>query len=245
MMAQRLIDKGVRPERIEIISNWATGDEAIVRDARNELRAAWGLQGRFVILYSGNIGIAHDVATPIAALRILLQSKPDARLIFVGKGSRLGDAERAVAEAAHAVQFRSLVPAALLPHSLGLADVALVTLREGFQGLVVPSKLIGYMARAVPTLYVGPYGDVEQLLIESGGGESVRNGDAEGMARVIQRLMEQPAQLARMGAAAEHYYQSSLSRSKGLEKYQRLVESVLIRSATPGTRSDTDTGNRS
>lgn len=246
VMAQRLVHKGVHPDRIEIISNWATGDEAIVRDDRNELRQAWGLGGKFVILYSGNIGVAHDVETPIAALRVLLRHAPNVRLVFVGKGSRLADAERAAAQAGvtHAVQFRPLVSAALLPHSIGLADVALVTLRAGFEGLVVPSKLIGYMARGVPTMYVGPYGDVEQMLMESGGGTSIRNGDAEGMAGVIRSLIEQPAQLAHMGASAQRYYEASLSRAKGLEKYAKLVQSVLARPASRSTLSDTDTGNR-
>lgn len=238
VMARRLADKGVRPERIAIISNWATGDEEIVRDERNELRARWGLAGRFVILYSGNIGIAHDVETVIGALAQLLPRKPDLRLVFVGKGSRLADAKRAAEQAGvtHAVQFHGLVPVEMLPHSLGLADVALVTLREGFEGLVVPSKLLGYMARAVPTLYVGPYSDVEQMLVDSGGGECVRNGDAHTLALKIQKLMEEPTRLTDMGMRAEAYYRSTLSRAQGLQKYSDLIESVC---------SDADSRNRS
>jgi glycosyltransferase involved in cell wall biosynthesis len=228
VMRQRLIDKGVRPERITIISNWATGDEDIIRDERNELRARWGLTGRFVILYSGNIGIAHDVETAIEALALVLPQRPDVRLVFVGKGSRLADAERAVQRAgvAHAVQFHPLVPAEMLPHSLGLAHVALVTLRAGFEGLVVPSKLLGYMARSVPTLYVGPYSDVEQMLIDSGGGECIRNGEAAALAATIERLAGDSASLTQMGKSAEAYYRSRLSRERGLEKYSELVESV-------------------
>lgn len=246
-MAQRLICKGVHPDRIEIISNWATGDEGIVRDERNELREAWGLSGKFVVLYSGNLGVAHDIDTPLAALRILLQETADVRLVFIGQGSRLADAQRAVAEGgvAHAVQFRSLVPAALLPHSLGLADVALVTLREGFEGLVVPSKLLGYMARAIPTLYVGPYGDVEQMLVESGGGSSVRNGDARGMAQFIRSWMRHPAALRQLGAAGERYYKERLAKPQGLERYATLVQSVVTRCTSRSPRHDANTGNRS
>jgi glycosyltransferase involved in cell wall biosynthesis len=112
-MVERLVQKGVARERIEVISNWATGDESIVRGQGNELRAKWGLEGKFVLLYSGNVGIAHDVETCIGALPALLKRSPDVRLVFIGKGSRLKDAQRASADAGveHAVQFLPLVPA--------------------------------------------------------------------------------------------------------------------------------------
>lgn len=232
-MAQRLVRKGVRPERIEIISNWATGSESIVRGAGNELLAQWRLAGKFVILYSGNIGIAHDVETPVGALKLLLARSSEVCLVFIGKGSRLAAAERAVSDSGvkHAVQFHPLVSAALLPQSAGLAQVALVTLREGFEGLVVPSKVLGYMARGVPTVYIGPPGDVEQMLLESGGGISLRNGDAAGVARAIQQLIDQPGALETRGAAARSYYQTHLSRTAGLERYAKLIDTVLNREA--------------
>ena len=228
-MVARLVQKGVAKDRIEVISNWATGDESIVRGPDNALRAKWDLEGKFVILYSGNIGIAHDVETCIHALPALLRRSPNVRLVFIGKGSRLKEAQRAAAEAGveHAVQFRPLVPANLLPHSLGLADVAIVTLRDGFEGLVVPSKALGYMARGVPTIYVGPPSDVEHMLLDSAGGVCVRNGDVTAMAHAIKTVLDRPEQLNAMGLAAKDYYESHLSRTAGLERYVNLIDSVL------------------
>lgn len=229
VMAQRLVNKGVHRERIEIISNWSTGAQAVERGMGNVLRSQWSVEGCFVILYSGNVGIAHDVETPIAALRVLLQSRPNVRLIFVGKGKRLAEAQR-ITEAhgvSHAVQFRPLVAASAMSHSLGLAHVALVTLLEGFEGLVVPSKLLGYMARSIPTIYVGPHSDIEQMLVESGGGMSFRNGDASGMAAALQSLIDKPESLAALGAAAGRYYDAHLARSIAMDKYASLIESSL------------------
>jgi putative colanic acid biosynthesis glycosyltransferase WcaI len=232
VMARRLVAKGVDERRIEIISNWATGDESIDRGPHNRLREDWQLAGKFVLLYSGNIGIAHDVETPIEALRILLEYSPDVRLVFIGKGSRLADAQRAAAAAGvtHAVQFRPLVPAALLPQSIGIAHVALVTLREGFEGLVVPSKLLGYMVRGVPTFYVGPDSDVAQIVTASGGGTCFRNGDSQGMAAALRVLIDAPESLAAMGIAAARYYSDRLARPQGLSSYRELIDSMLQRS---------------
>jgi colanic acid biosynthesis glycosyl transferase WcaI len=225
VMARRLSSKGVDERHIAVISNWATGELSIDRSEANKLRQDWHLEGHFVILYSGNVGIAHDVETPIAALRILLTHSMNIRLVVIGNGSRLADARRAAKEAGvlHAVQCHAPVPGAALPQTFGVAHVAMVTLREGFDGLVMPSKLLGYMARGLPTIYVGPYSDVEQVLNKSGGGLCVRNGDAEGLCREILTLIANPERAAAMGAAAASYYQAHLCRSRGLEKYATVI----------------------
>jgi colanic acid biosynthesis glycosyl transferase WcaI len=228
VMSQRLLQKGVSEGRITAICNWATGDERVVRGGDNLLRAEWGLEGCFVILYSGNLGIAHDVQTPILAVRELLGEMPHLRLVFVGKGSRLAEAQHIVHTAglSGAVQFRPLVPLEQLPHSLGIADLALVTLREGFEGLVVPSKLLGYMARGVPTLYVGPSSDAQTLIEDSAGGVSVRNGDVEALANALRALAADPQRLTQMSEAAERYYRLRLARQIGLEHYRAVLEQV-------------------
>ncbi|MDB4988119.1 MAG: colanic acid biosynthesis glycosyl transferase, partial [Myxococcaceae bacterium] len=97
-MAERLYEKGVAPERVSIISNWATGDEQVVTGAANVLRKSWNLEGKFVVLYSGNLGIAHDIQTPIRALKLALEREPNIRLVIVGKGPRLQDAKDLVVE---------------------------------------------------------------------------------------------------------------------------------------------------
>src|SRR5215467_1389033 len=138
VMTDRLTQKGVDITRIHTISNWATGLEPLVRGPDNKLRSLWGLEGCFTIVYSGNLGVAHDVETPIRAIREVADKIPQLRLLFVGGGSRLAEAKRLVNELdlSRSVQFRPFVSLAQMSHSMGLADVALVTLREGFEGLL-------------------------------------------------------------------------------------------------------------
>jgi colanic acid biosynthesis glycosyl transferase WcaI len=228
VMSERLVEKGVSQKRVTAICNWATGEEGIVRGSGNLLRSQWGLEGCFVILYSGNLGIAHDVETAILAVRDCLPQLPMLRLVFVGAGSRLAEARRIVRETgvSHAVQFRPLVPFALLPHSLGVANVALVTLRQGFEGLVVPSKLLGYMARGVPALYVGPQSDAQYLIEESGGGACVANGDVAGLGNLLRRLANDQGTLSKMSRSAEQFYRDRLAQQIGLEQYRTVFEEV-------------------
>jgi glycosyltransferase involved in cell wall biosynthesis len=230
-MARRLVEKGVLPDRIVTISNWASGADGIVRGSENRLAAEWQLQGCFVLLYSGNLGIAHDVETPVRVVRELHAEMPELRLVFVGKGSRLDEA-RALARTLgvdDVVQFRPLVPAELLPHSLGLADLALVTLRPGFEGLVVPSKLLGYLARGVPTLYIGPPSDAQQLIEDAGAGACLPNGEVAALVRLLRDLSRETATLERMGGAGARFYAARLSRAVGLSRYVDVVDGITGR----------------
>lgn len=227
-MTSRLQEKGVIPDRIETISNWATGAEALVRGEENRLRGPWGLGGRFVVLYSGNLGIAHDIATPIEAVRQAALANPNIALVFVGKGSRLEEARNLAARLGldGFVKFFGYVPAEMLPHSLGVADVALVTLQRGFEGLVVPSKALGYLARGVPTLYIGPESDVQEL-VKSGGGLCFSNGDIAGFAQALIDLAGSHDRLRSMSEVGEAYYRAALDRSIGLGRYRAMLERIV------------------
>jgi colanic acid biosynthesis glycosyl transferase WcaI len=228
-MTERLLDKGVATERIIEISNWATGDLRVVRGPINQLITAWNLSGKFVLLYSGNLGVAHDVDTAIQAVAASRTALPDLRLVILGQGSRLSQAKSLVKRLGidDVVTFKDLVPAGLLPQTLGIADLALVTLLPGFEGLVVPSKFLGHMARGIPTLYVGPDdSDVAQLISTSGGGLVVRNGDVEQLASSLDLLSKDPAALHRMGRSAAAYYSEHLSRESGLSRYRALVDAA-------------------
>lgn len=229
VMSARLMAKGVAAARIVQISNWATGDETVVRGQQNRLRQQWGLDDKFVLLYSGNLGVAHDVETPIAAVAKALVLVPNLVLVFVGKGSRLSEAREMVATLGieHAVQFRPFVPFELLPHSLGLADLGLVTLREGFEGLVVPSKLFGHLARGVPTLYVGPQSDIEFYITEAQAGCCISNGDVQGLADRLVALAGEPSRLDEMRDAATRYYEQHLAKPIGLARYMALLGDLV------------------
>ena len=229
-MTQRLVEKGVLASRVREISNWATGDESVVRGSENRLRDAWGLQGRFVILYSGNLGAAHDWETIVRGAAMAHARVPDVRLVFIGKGGGIDSARRLVRELGieETVLFKDFVAFDLLPQSLGLSDLALVSLRDAFKGLVVPSKLLGHMARGIPTLFVGPSdSDVAELIDKSSGGIVVGNGDVESFGAQVATLSQDRRRLQAMGDSAERYYRAHLSREHGLEAYRRLLESIL------------------
>ena len=236
-MSGKLRSKGVNASRIWEISNWATGALDVVRGEENELRKAWDLDGKFVLVYSGNLGLAHDCETLIRAVALAKRAAPQLKLVFIGDGSRSSVARSLVREMEleDAVTFKPFVPFEMLPQTFGLADLSVVTLLPGFDGLVVPSKFFGNMARGVPTLYIGPEGsDVDIVLNRSGGGFSIRNGDLETAVHCILAAIRDSSDLARRGANAQRFYEAHLSRAAALSKYRQLVEHCLSSNHSKG-----------
>ncbi len=155
-MAARLQAQGAPPERTRVIANWADGKIIYpVPHEQNPFRAEHGLEGRFVVGYSGNLGMAHDVASLVEAARLLGRSHPEALVLFIGEGARRGEAQELSRDLDN-VRFLPYQPHEQLALSLSAADVHLVSLRAGLDGLVVPSKLYGILAAGRPVFYLGP-----------------------------------------------------------------------------------------
>jgi len=228
-MRERMLRKGVEPERIVTVSNWATGVLRCQRGADNPLRAEWQLAQRFVVLYSGNVGIGHEFETFLRGVARAAREHDELAVVFIGAGSRLDELRTQVRELGleGRVSFRDLMPAELLPHSMGIADLALVTLRNGFEGVIVPSKLFGYMARGIPTLYVGPRSDVAEVIEAADCGACCPSGDVDAVAKALCRAMESAALLERWSHNGRSYYQRYLTRELALARYLDLARAAI------------------
>lgn len=229
VMSERLEAKGVDAKTIVEIPTWATGSPGVVRGRDNALRVQWQLVDRNVLLYSGNLGIAHEFDVLLKAVSGASQRMPALRLVFIGQGRRLEEVQRQVNELqlAHIVQFHGFVPSSRLPESLGIADMAIVTLRRGFEGLVVPSKLQGYMARGIPVLYIGPRSDSSLHIQRSEGGCCMVDAEAREVADTIVELFADRAALQDMGRRARRYYTVEFSREEGLRRFEAMLQSVV------------------
>jgi colanic acid biosynthesis glycosyl transferase WcaI len=163
-------------------------------------------------------------------MAVASRTAPQLRLVFIGGGTRSDEARSMVRTLGleETVLFKPFVPFELLPQTYGLADISVVTLLPGFDGLVVPSKLFGNMARCVPTLYIGPSGsDVDIYLRESGGGLSVTNGNVDAAAQCLTMCVSDPERLAELGAAAGRFYEQRLKRELALDQYRRLLRRCM------------------
>jgi colanic acid biosynthesis glycosyl transferase WcaI len=151
-MKRRIVAKGVPESRTRTIPVWGHAESTSTRPLRAEL----GLEGRFVVMYSGNAGLVHEFGDILAAMR-LLRDEPSIYFLFAGGGPRRAEIE-AFAQEARLTNFsyRPYFAREELGDALAVGDVHLIALGAPFVGVSVPGKLYGIMAAGRPALFVGP-----------------------------------------------------------------------------------------
>src|SRR5262249_21782985 len=145
------------PERISIIPPWPREDVVHYSAERRErFRAAHGLAGKFVVMYSGNHSPCHPLTTLLeAAAR--LKERADIAFLFVGGGRQPAGARRCRDRPAVApiVPLRSQ-PLDSWSAPLSAADLHVVVMGDPFVGIIRPCKVYNIRALGIPSLYMGP-----------------------------------------------------------------------------------------
>lgn len=224
-MAGALSAAGVPSARIHLVPNWAPAGVGPVEEARPAaLRAAWGLEGRMIVAYSGNLGRVHDLESVLGAAEIL-RGEPDIVWAFIGEGAGRGALESAVrSRGLGQVRFLPRQPRADLAAVLAAADVHLVTLRADCARLVFPSKLYGIAAAGRPVVFVGPV-DCEpaRLVTGHGLGWAFAPADMPALAARLRRLRDFPAERREAGAAAARFAESAGGAERAVTAWDRLL----------------------
>lgn len=199
-MRERIAAKGVAPERIMVVPDWV--DCAAIRPViRNPLRDSFG--GKFVVMYSGNLGLSQQLETVIEAAAHL---RNDTGLLFilVGEGARKPWMMReAAARGLGNVRFLPYQPKERLAESLSAADLHLIPLKTGAAGCLVPSKVYGIMAAGRSFVaMMEAHSEVARLAVWHDIGSVAPPGDASALAGAIQAARADPERLVLRGLKA-------------------------------------------
>lgn len=227
-MATRVAQRGIDPQRIRIIPNWADCEALTPLDGRRSLtRARLGLLDRFVIGYSGNFGRAHEFDTLLAAARLLAD---DAQVAFLmtGGGAKLAPLQDAIERAGlPSFHFQGYQSAELLSDSMAAADVHLVSLLPAVEALIVPSKVYSILAAGRPMVFIGdPEGEISHLIRQHDCGIAVAIGNGRDLAEALRKLHTDPALCARLGANARHLALERYCAERAAADWIELLNSV-------------------
>src|SRR5262249_52721370 len=111
--------------------------------------------------------------------------------------------------------------------SLGAADVSLVTLSEGMQGLVVPSKVYGVMAAGRPVIFVAPRNSEAANTIENPAcGYAIPNGRPSDLKRAILKLKTDKKLAEQMGRTSREQFETKFDRRFVTTRYFDLIKGV-------------------
>ncbi len=224
-MAERIAVMGIQRERIQVIPNWANEHLVFpIEPAQNNLRHDLGLTEKFIILYSGNMGVSHYFDDILEVARRCREIE-HLKFVFIGAGRRRKEIEHAIA--AHNLQNIILLPfqpAERLAESLSLGDVHFISLRSGFEGLVVPSKAYGALAVGRPIIYQGdPRGEIALMVSENEIGRIVPVADRSKLEETILYYLCNPQIVARHGQNALALARGKYSSARALESYAKLL----------------------
>ncbi|KQY26674.1 glycosyltransferase family 4 protein [Rhizobium sp. Root482] len=220
-MAQHVCRHVKNKARIVVVHNFSdTKEIGVVAPAENRLRRAWGLEGSFVVGYSGNFGRAHDFTTLLDAAS-LLRDRSDIRFLMIGSGQQhAAVVERARHLGLANMVFKPLQPSRNLAESLGAADVHIVTLLPSLEHCIVPSKFYGILAAGRPSIFIGTHqGEVAQAIAASGCGETVEIGSSVALAALIIDLSAAPERCASMAAIARQLIENDYSADQAIDRW--------------------------
>ncbi len=233
-MAERIGRYGVARHRIDVIPNWALGELETSGDTANGGRARleYGLGDRFVVMYSGNLGAGHAFDTLCAAMK-RLADRADIAFAIIGDGVRRHEVESFVArERLDNVRLLPLAPREFLAESLAAADVHIITMRDGLEGLIVPSKLYGILAARRPALFIGPRGDVvAETLRDAEAGVAFEHGDVDGVVATIERMAADRSATSALGLKGRAHLEAHFGRRRAIAAYEQTFERALDKAA--------------
>jgi colanic acid biosynthesis glycosyl transferase WcaI len=230
-MRDRLITKGAQPRRIAVIPNWTDTSDLEPRPRDSNWAREHGLDDKFVVMHSGNIGHAQDLDTLIRSATFL-RDLERLRIVLIGGGARRDQlkALAKVLETEH-VLFKGYQPREVLADSLSAADVHVVGLARGLSGYVVPSRLYGVLAVGRPVIASAEAdSETARAVTTVGCGVVVPPGRPELLAREIRRAYGGELALAAMGARGREWVASEADRDVAVDRYRR-----LLRELTNGT----------
>ncbi|MEM1423718.1 MAG: glycosyltransferase family 4 protein [Planctomycetota bacterium] len=228
-MLHRVRDKGVDRGHVQHIGVWSDANELEpVARADNPYTDEWGLGDTFVVMYSGNFGLGHDVDTFLRAAERLRTNK-DVRFLFVGGGKKKEIVDAFVEEKClENCVVAPYQPRESLGASLSSADVHLATLLEGVEGIMVPCKLFGIMGAGKSTIFIGnKTSELARVLDEYDCGHHIDQGDVDGLVTLIERLAEDRAAAHAEGVRAREALSVAYSREAACERWRLALEDVV------------------
>ena len=225
-----LVGKGVQENKIVLIPNWV--DVNFIQPLPKEespFRKAHQLNGKFVVLYSGNIGRTQPLTALIdAAAR--LKHIPEIAVVIVGEEKALQDLElyRQKIDATN-VLLLPFQPRKELPQMLAAADIGMVMQKENVISFNMPSKIQLLLASGRPIIASVPStGTAAKAVQQSKGGIVVPPEDSDALVAAILDLYKNPDKAEALGKQGRQYAIENYAFNTALDRYEKLFGEVSL-----------------
>lgn len=225
----QLINRGVEPEKISVVTNGVDQELFVPCDRDNRLRHRFGINGEFVCAYIGTIGMAAGLEVVLDAAHILKRKgRNDVKLMLVGDGANRQTLETtAKAQGLQNVIFTGRLNKSEIPRLLGSVDSCLVHLkRQPLFESVLPSKIFEAAGMQKPII-LGVRGCAADVVRKAGAGICIEPENAEDLVAAIEKLAGDEPLRRRMGKSGYQYVCRNYDREKLSREYVRVIRQAV------------------
>jgi colanic acid biosynthesis glycosyl transferase WcaI len=224
-LADNVRRKTDHPEKVHVIPNFVDTDAIRPGPSRNAYRDEFGLDGKKVVMYAGNVGLSQSLDTVIDAARSM-SSNDDVVFVVNGQGATRAALEER-ARGLTNVRFIDLQPPERLPEVLAAGDIHLVPLRAGLASSSFPSKTYSILAAGRPLIAsIDGGSEIARVVERAGAGLTVPPEDPGALADAIRRLLASPDEAAEMGRRGRDYVERFASASSVADAYEDLFREL-------------------
>jgi colanic acid biosynthesis glycosyl transferase WcaI len=207
-MRQKIVSKGIPPDKIAVVppaaDNSLFGVGNMVQG--RHFRSMHGLDGKFVVAHSGNMGVKQGLDVVLDAA-LQLEAQHDLIFLLAGDGamkSRLQ--QRAAALQLANVQFLPLQQQSDFLQMLAAMDMGLIVQQSTVSDIVFPSKTVTLLSAARPVgAAVSANSEIARVIRGSGGGVVTEPEDAEALTSAIREFFHDPEKRVAMGECGRRY----------------------------------------
>lgn len=213
------------------INNWIDEKEICPSEQNHPkivaFKEKYNLQDKFIIMYSGNIGLYYDLENIIKVIA-KFKEREDVVFAFVGDGTVKKEIERYATENKLSnVTFIPYQDKADLVYSLNAADIHWVVNAKGIKGVSVPSKLYGVMAAGKPVIGVLDKGSEARLIVdECNCGLCMEPGNYDEIYNKIEFILNNTEIVKGLGKSGREYLEKNLTKDVSINKYKNTILSL-------------------
>lgn len=222
-----IVDRGISVEKISLIPNGVDSTMFDPAATGEHMRQEWKLDGKFVVMYAGALGLANDIPTILQAAQHL-QDEHQIHFVLVGDGKERKNLERMSKELQLTnVLFTGTRSKAEMPAILAASDVCVATLKDiPMFRTTYPNKVFDYMAAGRPTI-LAIDGVIRQVIETARGGIFVPPGNDRALAESIKEIFDNQASRHAMGLAARSYVVKHFDRESQAVAFEQLITHIV------------------
>ena len=216
-------------QRVELVPNGADTSMFDPQADGEAFRRAHGLSGKFICMYAGAHGMSNDLDVVLDAAK-LLQNNPDILFVLLGAGKE----KQSLMDCASAIGLTNVcflppLPKTEMPQALSASDACIAILKPvELYKTVYPNKVFDYMAAKRPVILVMD-GVIREVVESARAGIPVEPGDANALARTVEKLVAEPQIGLEMGARGRQYVETYFERAVLAGQLADLMEELLDR----------------